>query len=238
MNYRTIYAELVSSRKNRSESTEQYYESHHIKPRCFGGDGDCRNHKHANIVRLTVREHFIAHLLLTKIYPGSLAMHKALWMMCNKNRNNKEAYLPSSRMFEKIRGEYILNTKGEKNHMYGKKLSQETKIKIGLSSMGRKPFLGRTHSDETKKKISKSHIGFTVSKETKQKISNSTSGSKHYKAKPIVCLKTGTVYGSGVELSAAINKPFSSVRAYLNGRIKVPEWFHYKRVELLDPSLN
>lgn len=41
----------------------------------------------------------------------------------------------------------------------GKKLSDETKIKIGLMSIGRKPMLGRKFTEEHKLKISNSHKG-------------------------------------------------------------------------------
>ncbi len=37
---------------NRKKSSETYYEAHHIKPRCFGGEGDSRNSKHCRMVKL------------------------------------------------------------------------------------------------------------------------------------------------------------------------------------------
>ena len=61
MNYRKIYFKLI--RKAISENRvkgEIYYESHHIIPESCGGVGT---------VLLTAREHFIAHLLLTKFAP-------------------------------------------------------------------------------------------------------------------------------------------------------------------------
>ena len=65
---------------------------------------------------------------------------------------------------------------------------------------------------------------------TKHKISLSISGGNHYNAKTIICTKTNNIFGSGKELSEYLNKPFSTIRAYLNGRNKIPEWFHYKRI--------
>ena len=51
------------------------------------------------------------------------------------------------------------DVKGKNNGMYGKKHSEETKKKIGLKSIGRKPMLGKIFSSEHKKKIGKSKIG-------------------------------------------------------------------------------
>ena len=69
-----------------------------------------------------------------------------------------------------------------------------------------------------------------ISEKTKHKISLSISGGNHYNAKTIICTKTNNIFGSGKELSEYLNKPFSTIRAYLNGRNKIPEWFHYKRI--------
>jgi hypothetical protein len=45
MNYKKIYNDLMVSAKNkkRQKSINIYYEAHHIKPRVFKGEGDCRN---------------------------------------------------------------------------------------------------------------------------------------------------------------------------------------------------
>ena len=55
------YYDLCSSRKSRGVSKEKGYHIHHIIPVCDGGD-DSKENK----VKLTHREHFIAHTLLAK----------------------------------------------------------------------------------------------------------------------------------------------------------------------------
>lgn len=55
------YHELCSSRKYRGVSKEKKYHVHHITPECDGGDNSKENR-----VKLTSREHFIAHVLLAK----------------------------------------------------------------------------------------------------------------------------------------------------------------------------
>lgn len=73
---------------------------------------------------------------------------------------------------------------GEKNGMYGKKHTSETKEKLREASLGKHP------TDETKEKMSKSHAGEKNSMfgkhhkdETKQKISNKVSGANNPKSR-------------------------------------------------------
>lgn len=61
--YRRWYNELIARAKNRHLSC--YFERHHIKPKALGGGNE-----KSNIVKLTYREHFLAHWLLTKCTLG------------------------------------------------------------------------------------------------------------------------------------------------------------------------
>jgi hypothetical protein len=232
MNYRKLYDKLVTSRKslNRKKNLEVYYEAHHIKPKCFGGDGDCRNIKHPNIVLLTPKEHYIAHLLLVAIYPESPAMKKALWNMCITGK--KERYKPFARTFEKIRLAYIASVQDSGGTFYGKKHTIESLVKIGAASKGRKANLGNRYSEETRKKLSEIAKQRKLSNQTRKKISKATCGGNHYKAIPIVCEKTGQIFGSGKELSEYTGIPSSTIRRWLNGTTPAPYTFHYKRQNL------
>ena len=69
MNYDRIYQELMVAAKPRGTDKSKldgYYELHHILPKCLGSSED-----EANLVLLTAREHFVAHRLLAKSYPGN-----------------------------------------------------------------------------------------------------------------------------------------------------------------------
>ena len=83
MDYEKIYNKLCSSRKKRGLGKEKGYEIHHIKPRSMGG-----GEKSSNLVKLTYREHFIAHRLLFKIAKGSdkRSMYFAIKMMSGIDR--------------------------------------------------------------------------------------------------------------------------------------------------------
>lgn len=86
MNYNKIYNDLIEKAKSRI--LEGYQEKHHIIPKCLGGDDNLDN-----IVGLTPEEHYIAHLLLVKIYPNQNGLVFAAWYMqyhnSDKRKNNK-----------------------------------------------------------------------------------------------------------------------------------------------------
>lgn len=62
MNYKRVYDELISRARHRPSPTPK--ERHHIVMRSLGGTDE-----ESNLVDLTPREHFIAHVLLAKISP-------------------------------------------------------------------------------------------------------------------------------------------------------------------------
>ena len=64
MNYQNIYESLITKRQK--NPAKGYTEKHHILPKSLGGSDDP-----SNLVVLTGREHWVAHLLLYKIYRNS-----------------------------------------------------------------------------------------------------------------------------------------------------------------------
>jgi hypothetical protein len=99
-----------------------YIEKHHIIPRSLGGSNDKEN-----IVSLSGREHYIAHLLLARFNRCSKTAY-ALWMMQMKNSKDCDRpRIKSGRMYEWIRKEIIkytsrnnrITSKGERNSQHG-----------------------------------------------------------------------------------------------------------------------
>ena len=135
-------------------------EKHHIIPRSLGGDNSKRN-----IVRLTPKQHFICHLLLTRMTYGLakqkmvLAIHLMQYPTINQTRTRK---LTSS-SFNRLRQE-------RSEIMKSKTMSIETREKISKGLSGRK--LSPEHIEAARQ----ARVGKTVSKETKQKISNTLKG--------------------------------------------------------------
>lgn len=74
MNYEKHYNMLMERSKNRTLSG--YVEKHHILPKCLGGTDDTEN-----IAVLTPEEHFVAHQLLIKMYPGNRDLIYATQLM-------------------------------------------------------------------------------------------------------------------------------------------------------------
>lgn len=150
-----------------------YHEKHHIIPKCLGGDNSPQN-----LVLLTAKEHFIVHLLLIKMVENSLKykLVYAAWQLGRSLRLKKEritsnqyTYLKEELSISKTgvkRAPFSLSARknmsishlGENNHMFGKTHSDETKMKISQTKKGKQcgsdnPFFGKTHSETTKQKI-------------------------------------------------------------------------------------
>ena len=99
--YTTWYNSLINKAKDRTITG--YTEKHHIVPSSLGGTND-----NNNIVKLTAREHFVCHLLLTKMTTGNARykMNFALHMLSNANNIGDGRYIPSSRMYDLARRLY------------------------------------------------------------------------------------------------------------------------------------
>jgi hypothetical protein len=86
MNYLKHYNLLVNRGKLRAD-LGGYIENHHIIPACMGGTNELDN-----LVKLSPEEHYLAHLLLTKIYPDTSGLLYACSLMCSNRygrRSNK-----------------------------------------------------------------------------------------------------------------------------------------------------
>lgn len=115
MNYQAIYNKLIARALSRDIDVAEYYESHHIVPRCLGGSDD-----RANLANLTAREHFIAHLCLVKIYPGNGSLVRAAVMMACGSSNHKRS---ANRIYEWLRKKHSAVMKeaqgGSNNSQFG-----------------------------------------------------------------------------------------------------------------------
>lgn len=179
MDYKKIYDALIADRiKNPPLG---YVERHHIVPRSMGGTDDP-----INIVALSGRDHFYAHLLLAKIYGGT--QWCAVIAMSMKSIRHDRNYAVAARQYERARIGLVAA-------MTGRKHTDEAIQKIAAASKGRVPWNkgkktkghanytnrkehahgrgrppGYTHSEEVREKIRKSKIGRKRSEETKRKI--------------------------------------------------------------------
>jgi len=200
----------------------EYFEGHHIIPKSKGGTGNSNRPKNnQNIVLLTAREHFLAHWILWRIYRDrstALAFHKMLSI------NNKQDRIISSKGYEEAREAFRITNLGNQ-HGKGKTkiISEEQKLKQSQIMKGRyvgdkNPFFNKTHTNESKEKISKSREGLN-----KDKIWN-------YNGKKIV-LKDGVVvaeFDSSNEVAKFIGCSHSNVRHVLGGKQKTAKGYTIK----------
>lgn len=106
-----------------------YTENHHILPKCLGGDDSL-----TNIVTLTGREHFICHVLLTKmLYGGDKAKMINAAIGMKRSRKYQHRYV-NARLYETIKKEYAIMSSIRNT---GTKMSAETKQKMSLASKGK-----------------------------------------------------------------------------------------------------
>ena len=124
MNYKRHYELLIDKAKNRT--LDGYKERHHIIPKSFGGTDDKEN-----LVDLTAREHFIAHLLLVYIHPESYSMIKALHMMTVVSSYHERSM---NRLYSMLREKFSkaqsFNQSGEKNSQFGTQWIHNLELKI------------------------------------------------------------------------------------------------------------
>jgi hypothetical protein len=132
--YKKWHDSIIDRAKNRVLSC--YVERHHVIPKSCGGSDD-----KSNLVKLTAKEHFIVHLLLTKILKGNnkAKMILAFNFMCDLRKIN-------SRFFNilRLKGLNILSKK-----LTGRKIPEEIKAKIKYARQF------QVCSDEQRKNYSK-----------------------------------------------------------------------------------
>lgn len=139
MNYLKIYNRLINKAKLRQNPKNIYIEVHHIIPKSVRGTS-----KKDNLVELTLREHYLAHELLVRIYPECNELKYALWMMTittigslNKSKNPRGVRKDdlysfdknlriSSRQYEFAKEEYI---KGKQTKTYSEE--ERNNVSIG-----------------------------------------------------------------------------------------------------------
>lgn len=100
MDYSRIYNSLISYRISNplKKSNDLYTEVHHIVPKCLGGSDN-----HDNLIRLTIREHFLAHRFLSKMYPDITGLSLAVYLMIGGSGHRNNLRVVTSRESARLR---------------------------------------------------------------------------------------------------------------------------------------
>jgi len=196
MDYQTIYNRIIERNRNTPKVKKQT-EDHHIIPRSFAKiDGIDDIDGSWNRVNLPLREHFIAHLLLARIWRGHKIkgpkMTRAFsymsnngkytskdykWLNLNYNHSEETKQKIGNSNKGKLLGSLLDNERKQKikNTLKDRKFTSEHRAKISKS------LKGRLFSEEHKNNLSESHKGKPRkehSEETKQKMKEAAKNRK------------------------------------------------------------
>ena len=155
MDYKKHYNLLITTRRNMNRKREKNdgYHNHHIIPKSLGGDNS-----ELNLVLLTPKEHFIAHLLL---------------LMIHKNTARHESYRKMVYAFWNMYGRNKTKTKNSRSYQFAIESNKE--LSIWVKKENEQRFIG---SYELEKYILDGWTRGKLphSKETIESIKNSKSG--------------------------------------------------------------
>ena len=165
--YYLWYFNLIEKvkKQSRHKGDGVYYERHHIYPKSIFPD---QKNDHDNLVLLTAKEHYIAHLMLIKMFPIGSIQRKKMLFAYHKMRANPHnlRYVPS-KTYESIRTELarcisenaqVRLADPTRNGMYGRIHDEETRKKMRRNSVGKNK--GSIKSPETKAKMAEARRRF------------------------------------------------------------------------------
>ena len=209
MTYIEYINSIISSRGQWNIGANQYFEGHHIIPKCLGGTGNPRK-KDANIIWLYPEEHYIAHKLLAEENPDNKKIALAWSMMIWPHGNDGRQYKVSAEDYARCKR---LMSRTLKNHM----VSDSSRKKMSESQKKRFENL------EERKRAGSCHIGVKLTDEHKKKISKANHGKKWSSESreaagiKIYCVELNKIYNSGAEAFREVKKIDQNETAYKNG---------------------
>ena len=179
----------IVNRANTRISTG-YVEKHHIIPKSCGG-----TNSKDNLVNLTAKEHFICHLLLTKMVNGHYR-HKMIYAFHGLKAKQPgqlrhSSKLVNAKLYQKLKEEltiikqtFIPWNKGKtglkSSWNKGKSMSEDTKQKLRESRATQDMSYrkGSIMSEEQKQKLRDARVNQIITDETRQKLSIAGTGRK------------------------------------------------------------
>ena len=151
----------------------EYGEVHHIVPKSEGGSDEPNN-----LVKLTAREHYVAHLLLARIY-NDRKMWCAVWMMSNDKRRHitSHQYESARKNRSRLMSRHMKHLAKEgcidkwKFSQSGKSRSKSERKHLSRKMKGNKNGVGvHNISEEGRKKTSNANKGKKRSEESRRKM--------------------------------------------------------------------
>lgn len=210
----------IITTRGRHGCGDEYHETHHIIPRCVGGNNDPDN-----LIDLFAREHYEAHRLLALENPQNQSFIFAWHMMSCINNAHGRQYTLDADEYEEARIAYVNMLsqafQGEGNPFYGRKHTEDSINKMSQSSMG------KLHTSESKNKMSQSRIGDknhfygkNHTSESKRKMSESSKGSNNGRSRKVYCYELDKVFDSTREAERRTGVCYRSIANCANGTQK------------------
>lgn len=154
--------DAIIERARRRGPVGEYTERHHVVPKSMGGDK-----APGNLVALTFREHFLVHWLLTK-FVNPYNRYKMLMALCRMGQNHlRPERLVSGWRYARARKAARERTVSEETKeklkaslkVRGYRPSEEMKRHLSKMSKGNTNWVGRKHTEESKRKMSATKKG-------------------------------------------------------------------------------
>lgn len=104
------YYKFIDNIKRLGNRDIAYTERHHIVPKCMGGSNELEN-----LIDLTLREHYLAHMMLAKAYPDNVSINSAFIMMGQRQTKSNMRARPeilshyNSRLYESLKTNFYQN---------------------------------------------------------------------------------------------------------------------------------
>ena len=164
--YTRCYYSIIERAKIRTLPLNTYTELHHIIPKSLGG-----NNTKENLVRLTAKEHFICHLLLTKM-TNSHSMVYAAWKMSNQINEYQQRYKINSSTYEILRKKFVESKLSSRQSDSARKKNSDSHKGIRWST----GMTGKKHSPETIEKMKIARARQVITESTKKKLRDVNKG--------------------------------------------------------------
>lgn len=189
MQYDDFIANIIKTRGQWNIPVDiDYWEGHHIVPKCMGGQGKSRS-KDPNIIWLLPYEHFVAHYLLCLKYPENVQLGLALHdMLYGRNRSREHFDLCmidpyySAELYNEARI-FAQKANVARNVQYAATLSPEERIRkasCGGQGMKLKMETDTVFRQQFKQKLVERHANMTAEEKAAIYSKSSESLRKYY----------------------------------------------------------
>lgn len=130
--YTDWYYQIIARAQTRH--VQGYVEHHHIIPRSLGGKDD-----QDNVVALTAREHFVCHLMLTRMTTGQHRnkMISSVFYLTGRGKADRDNVIKNSHLYDKLKKEHAINVSKQKKGCKQPPRTAQTKERLSISKTGK-----------------------------------------------------------------------------------------------------